>query len=302
MTAPWHPAALEWFVPEFDPVDPQVTGTIRADDGTPVTFAVLRGPLVRCRGGFGEYAGWGRAVDGRFRYEMRRPADASDGRLFEVRAPGFVPAPVAISPERVEGLRVGAHIDDMDVVLRRAGTVSGRLLFPTGRTAPDAPIGVAPRASDLGPAVDMHIRTDREGRFRLDEIDAGKEGWIVASWHDADTGTDWLAPATPLAGRLEAGRVTVIDVVLEEQSRVALTIEFVGWRAGLEIADDDGLSWFDCPRVRCETELSGRHRFRLRESADHAWRHEFEFSIPHGAATHRLVVDVPPAEPEQPPR
>ncbi len=182
-------------------------GRVLDPDGRPVAGAIL---CLSAHGnpGHGHPVGTS-AADGRF--EIR---DVSDQRHLSARAPGFAPSD-QIYAKGAEGSEI-----TIDLSLRGAGaTLAGIVLAPDGaplvgarvRITGTAPMGwKAPKGTlrRTDAPLPFELRTDSQGRFRADQVGAGRLRVQVRAerWGPWEQSVQVAAGATTkLEARLEVG-------------------------------------------------------------------------------------------------
>jgi len=106
-------------------------------------------------------------------------------------------------------------LTDIDFILERGATISGRVVDTRGECVPHADISLvleskAFQASSVDAA---HASTDEEGRFRMQEIGSGAYIFIVRAPREHDAG--WRQVATNAALAIRAGEeISELDVVV----------------------------------------------------------------------------------------
>ncbi len=103
-------------------------------------------------------------ADGRFALRLRQSG------TFVVRAESEGFAPRDVGPLE---LGVRGNADELEIVLSRGGAIEGRVLMPAGRDSSGVIVAI-----NRGDARPRTMRSDADGRFRFDQVTAGR--WHVA--------------------------------------------------------------------------------------------------------------------------
>jgi hypothetical protein len=212
-------------------------------------------------------------------------------KLFDLRAPGFVPLLVHGSPATWASLEEEESVSGVELVLRRAATIEGILRDADGKPVEGERVGFIEGRHGNRLDTDYYWLTGKDGAFRFTEVDPETKAWLTATrWMHSFGGR---VDAIPLEGRLAPGKTLRIDLEFPTATSCLIELEFADWRPGLTIMNDGGVSPFALKRVWTTRELTGYHRFVLRDEKDPDWVHRFEIRIPHGEERFRQVVRVP---------
>jgi hypothetical protein len=125
------------------------------------------------------------------------------------------------SPAWIAGVTLapGARFP-LRVALAAPGAVEGTVVDPTGRALAGVAVRAVVRREGLGPAAPAEARTDFEGRFRLDGLDAGRVE-IVAREEHVGAGVSAAAQVAP-------GRASRVALVLPDAGFLAGRISAAG--------------------------------------------------------------------------
>jgi len=196
---------------------PGLEGIVVDDDGDPVTDFTVHAKLDRGRpGAFPEWAASREQSetfspsDGRFSW----PELPAGNWYVSVEAEGFP----SMHPLRIE---LPGTEDPLRIVLRRVAAIEGVVLDPDGEPVHRAQVTATQRSARAWRSDTTSVaRTDREGRFRIEGIEAERVGLLATKGGFAPNAKHFLdvLPHETVDGvvlRLQRGGALSIDVVDE---------------------------------------------------------------------------------------
>jgi protocatechuate 3,4-dioxygenase beta subunit len=282
---PGDVVALDLVLCESDPevgAGRVVVGLVRDGDSRPVPGARLRGMALDARPGGGGNPAAG--ADGRF-VGFLSPG-VREGRVYrstEVHAPGYAVAVVEVPDAVLDAIDRGEPPPLWEIVLRTGTSVAGRVLDADGAPVAGATVRVTEEAGgDRNPSWILDTRTDREGRFRFDDLDPDAAWFLLA---DDDL---LVSTYVPLAGRLVDGETRTVDVPLPPRRELPIEVTVRGWEPGMTLGVDVIGRALDGP-VAVVREYAGPHRLFVRDAADHPVGY-LEFEVPAEAVAWQVAI------------
>jgi hypothetical protein len=118
------------------------------------------------------------------------------------------------SPARLPGVTLAAGTRfPLRIALPGTGAVLGTVRDPAGRALAGVRVRAAARGDGLAGAPPLEVRTDFEGRFRLDALEVGRAELVARE--------EGVAIGVAQAARVTEGRASVVELVLPEAGLLA---------------------------------------------------------------------------------